>query len=190
MVAEDRSVPGPGTAGRVSGMSGRTHLWIAALLLALGCLVAASRAGADGLPQPSDEVLLTVKGSVSNTNVSGEARFDRKMLEALGTKTLVTGTPWHRKGTVFEGVPADRLMEAVGAQGSTAWAIAANDYRIQIPLSDFTNFDVILAMRINRKELTLRTKGPIWLVYPDSVDLPKGERAERMIWQLVELRIE
>ena len=81
-------------------------------------------------------------------------------------------------------------MKAAGAEGSTALAIAANDYRIEIPVSDFAKYDVMLAMRINGEELTLRTKGPIWLIYPESVDLPESERAERMIWQLIELRVE
>jgi len=190
MVADDQSVPGPGGAGRVSGESGRTHLGIVLLLSVLGCFLLAPRAGADGLPQPTDDVLLTVKGSVTNTNVDGEARFDREMLEALGVTTLVTATPWHKQGTVFDGVPAARLMKAAGAEGSTALAIAANDYRIEIPVSDFAKYDVMLAMRINGEELTLRTKGPIWLIYPESVDLPESERAERMIWQLIELRVE
>jgi len=147
-----------------------------------------SRAGA--LPVPTGEVLLVVTGNIGNTNVGGEARFDRQMLEALGTSRLVTRTPWHPDGNVFEGVRADRLLKAVEARGEAVRATAANDYRVTIPLSDFAAHDVLLAMRIDGRDLTLRTKGPIWVIYPDDADLPEGERSERMIWQLVQFDVE
>lgn len=147
-------------------------------------------ARADPLPAPTGDVLLVVTGNIGNTNADGEARFDRRMLMALGMTRLVTKTPWHKKGTVFEGIRADRLMEAVKARGEAVRATAANDYRVTIPMSDFAAHNVLLAMRIDEQDLTLRTKGPLWVIYPEESDLPVGERSERMIWQLVELRVE
>ena len=142
------------------------------------------------LPPPEGRVLLIVKGSIANTNVDGEAHFDRELLESLGITRLTTRTPWHGEGTVFSGVPARALMRGVGATGGTAVARAANDYKVSIPLTDFTAYDVLLATHIDGEQLTLRTKGPIWLIYPAGTDLPKPVRQERMIWQLTEFRIE
>ncbi len=81
-------------------------------------------------------------------------------------------------------------MEAVGANGTSVTALAANDYKVTIPMADFSRYDVLLATHINGEELRLRTKGPIWMIYPDSVDLPPLVRQERMIWQLTELRVD
>lgn len=161
---------------------------LAAAILAAVTQGTETRAGS--LPQPTGEVLLVVTGNIGNTNVGGEARFDRQMLESLGTTQLVTRTPWHSQRTVFEGVRADRLMGAVEARGEAVHATAANDYRVTIPLSDFAAHNVLLAMRIDNQDLTLRTKGPIWMIYPDDAELPDGERSERMIWQLVQFNVE
>lgn len=179
----------------VSGGHGRPRCrkWVAraglaALLMAVMAGILDARA--DSLPAPTGEVLLTVTGKIGNTNADGEARFDREMLMALGMTRLVTQTPWHAKGTVFEGVRADRLMQAVQARGEAVRATAANDYRVTIPMTDFSDHNVLLAMRIGGQDLTLRTKGPLWVIYPEESDMPLGERSERMIWQLVELRVE
>ena len=47
---------------------------------------------ADALPRPTASVLLTVSGSIANTNAGKEAKFDRAMLEKLGVRTLRTST--------------------------------------------------------------------------------------------------
>jgi hypothetical protein len=142
------------------------------------------------LPAPKGKVLLVVKGAITRTNLKDEARFDRAALESLGVTKLVTTTAWHEKKTLFEGVLARKLMQAVGATGKTVTAIAANDYRVTIPIEDFTKYDVLLATHIDGEELRLRTKGPIWVIYPDGTDLAPLVRQERMIWQLIELDIE
>ena len=150
----------------------------------------ASPAGAGQLASPTGEVLLIVEGEIGNTNNGGEAHFDREMLRALGMTEIVTGTPWHEKEAVFEGVLARRVMEAVGARGTKARAIAANDYKVWLPLTDFTDYDILLAMHIDGEALRLRTKGPIWLIYPEGTGLPANARSERMIWQLLRLHIQ
>lgn len=142
------------------------------------------------LTTPTGEVLLIVGGDIQNTNMDGEAHFDRDMLRALGMTETVTRTPWHEKGTVFEGVLARRVMEAAGAKGTTVWATAANDYKVSMPFGDFTAYDILLAMSIDGEALRLRTKGPIWVIYPEETDLPSHSREERMIWQLVKLHVE
>lgn len=159
-------------------------------LFIVAALLIAAPAKADGLNPPKGDVLLVVTGLIANTNVGAEAHFDRELLESLGVVKITTRTAWHKDGAVFEGVTARRVMEVVGAAGATARAVAANDYAVRIPLSDFNAFDVLLATRIDGEALRLRTKGPIWLIYPEGVDLPEPIRQERMIWQLVEFRIE
>ena len=149
-----------------------------------------SPARADQLAPPTGEVLLIVGGEIENTNIGDEAHFDREMLRALGMTEIVARTPWHEKDTVFEGVLARRVMEAVGARGTSVRAIAANDYKVSLPLEDFTGYDILFAMYIDGEALQLRTKGPIWVIYPEGTDLPSHAREERMIWQLVKLHVE
>jgi hypothetical protein len=145
-----------------------------------------SSARAAELAKPTGPVILVVTGAISVTNAPGKAEFDQKMLEALGSGTVTTSTDWTDGTPVFEGVPARKLLEAVGAHGKTLSAIALNDYAVDIPADDFTNYPVLLAMRMNGQALTPRDKGPIWIVYPrdDHPELKDPKINDRWIWQL------
>src|SRR3546814_13768953 len=90
-------------------------------------------ARAETLPQPQGEVLLTVAGQITTTNVDGKAVFDRAMLEELGGTVIETSTAWTEGVSRFEGVLLKTLMERVGASGDPALTIAINDSKVEIP---------------------------------------------------------
>ena len=167
-------------------------------MLAFGCWLALggwlalpASARARSLAEPVGPVLLTVSGAITNTNAPGEARFDRAMLEALGRASLTTHTNWHDGPATFEGIPFADLLAAVGAQGTVIDALALNDYRATIPVSDLTRYTVFLAMKENGAVLTVRDRGPLWIVYAQSAS-EVGRTAQvqdRMVWQLSRLTI-
>ena len=146
---------------------------------------------ADMLSRPTGAVLLTVSGSISNTNVGKEARFDRAMLEKLGVRTLRTSTTWTTGVKAFEGVLARDVMNAVGAKGTEIRAIALNDYAVTIPMEDFERYDVLLAFRMDGQDLTARDKGPLWVVYPRDAhrELNDSKFDARWAWQLKRLDV-
>lgn len=67
--------------------------------------------------------------------------------------------------------------------------VAANDYYVDIPTSDFFDYDVILAMEADGKPLSRRDKGPLWLMYPisDHAALRQPVYLSRLIWQVVRI---
>lgn len=149
-------------------------------------------APAEPLPSPSGPVILTIEGKIEHTNAPGAAEFDLESLEQLGLTELRTWTPWTDGEAAFEGVPAQRLMEVVGAAGTTVHAKALNDFESSIPLDDFERYPVLLATRVDGQPLEVRDKGPIWIVYPWSEepeldDLPTRRKS---VWQLRSLRVE
>lgn len=152
-------------------------------LLLIGLTPSASRAA---LAEPSGRILLSVTGRIAETNQEGRAEFDRQMLEALGTVTLRTWTPWTDGVVEFEGVPAARVLDAVGAAGSVLRAIASNDYSTEIPLEELRKYPAILAMRMNGERLRLRDKGPLWIVMPwtDHPELDNQASRHWSVWQL------
>lgn len=113
-------------------------------LLAAGLAV---RPAAASLATPQDAPILTISGRISVRNDGNVARFDRPMLEALGTRGFVTSTPWYKGTTRFDGVPMRTLLRAVGASGERIVALALNDYSTEIPAADFEQYDVLLALR-------------------------------------------
>ncbi len=164
-----------------------------ALLSAFLLLLAGSLAlAADPLPEPQGPVILVVTGNISVKNSDKGAEFDRDMLYALGPTEIRTTTTWTDGVQVFEGVLARKVFERVGAQGTTVMATALNDYTAPIPMEDFQNYDVLLAMKMNGEEMKVSDKGPIWIVYPrdDQPVLQDTLYNERWVWQLKGLGVE
>ncbi len=141
------------------------------------------------LPTPTGRVILTVSGKIGVTNEGETARFDRAMLEAIGLASFTTATPWYDGPVTFEGVPMTRLLQRLGAQGETVQAVALNDYSTDIPVADFSQHGVLLALKRDGNYLTVRDKGPLFIVYPyDSDPALKSPRYYgRSAWQVARL---
>lgn len=144
------------------------------------------------LDAPKGKVVLTVKGKLGATNKGSAAVFDMAMLQALPQKTFTTMTPWEKTPVKFSGPLLRDVLSAVKAQGSTLKAVALNDYKITIPMDDSRQFDVVLAHRMNDQPIPVRTKGPLFIVYPFDSNpvLQNATYYERAIWQLGALEIE
>ena len=160
-------------------------------LLSAGALFLAVPAVAGPLPVPEGDVVLTVTGRIAETNGTDAAHFDLAMLQAMGPVRIETTTIWTEGVQVFEGIPLARLIEEVGADGSVIAASALNDYTIEIPLSDVVPDGPILAFAQNGEPLSVRDKGPLWVVYP--YDMKADYQSEviysRSIWQVKRMEI-
>ena len=163
--------------------------WIFATMVVA---VSSTVASAGTLPQPDGRVVLTVTGSITNTNDGGAAEFDMAMLESLPTIAVETTTPWTEGVTKFEGVLVRDVLAQAGANGVLVNAVALNDYRFEIPVSDFNKYPVILAYKTDNKQLRIRDKGPLWIVYPlDGYEELRNEQTHsKMVWQLRRLVIQ
>ncbi|WP_062763252.1 molybdopterin-dependent oxidoreductase [Falsirhodobacter sp. alg1] len=145
---------------------------------------------AEELPAPAGEVLLTVSGQITNTNVGDTAQFDRAALEAMGMVDIVTKSPWYDDRMTFTGVPVSVLLEKVGAHGTQMTVTALNDYEVKIPLED-ADTGVILAMKLNGRDMSVREKGPIFIIYPysSSERLRAQTYYARSSWQVSRIEI-
>lgn len=146
---------------------------------------------AEDLPAPTSRPILSVSGKIKLSNSNEQARFDLAMLDTLAQHSIKTETPWYDQPRTFSGPLARDLLKKIGAQGVSVKATALNDYAIDIPISDFYEYDVVLATRIDGKTLSVREKGPIFVIYPfDQVPETKNEVIyQRCIWQLNRLEV-
>ena len=160
---------------------------LAALAAAMFLALAGTAARGADLPEPAGEVILTV------SDASGEhvARFDHAMLEALPQASVVTTTDWTDGQHTFTGPLARDVLAAAGVSGTTVDAGALNDYHVTMPAADFAEWDVILAMTIDGEVLSVRDKGPLWIVYPrdEHPELALPEINSRWVWQLQSLTL-
>jgi hypothetical protein len=71
---------------------------LASLVLGSAGLAAAGRAG---VASAAERPLLTVMGKIKTPDGAASLRFDRADLEALGTASFVTKTPWYPRAIQF-----------------------------------------------------------------------------------------
>lgn len=138
------------------------------------------------LAVPQGPVILTVAGEIAAENGGGDARFDRDMLAELGTQTIHTTTIWTEGEQTFTGVPLVALLRALEVEDGTLRAVAINDYAVEIPVSDAVEGGPILAWERNGRPMSVRDKGPLWIIYPfdDNPAYRTEVTYSRSIWQL------
>ena len=170
----------------------RLHKWMQAsiVLVSIVSLVNIfAIGGASALDQPNGQVVLTVTGTLSETNqnapdeldegffdfhkrdVGRAGAFDIGMLEALGTiSVMVSYHKWPAK-VRLEGPRLDDVLNAVGAPKGTITAIGLDGYTVVISPEELAAQNWILAIKRDGKYLGIGGRGPTWLVY----DPPDGK---------------
>ena len=141
---------------------------------------------------PQGAVILTISGKIGIKNSADAALFDAALLDALPQHSFVSTTPWLKNPATFTGPLLKDVLQALKAQGTNLKALALNDYKVDIPLDDAFKFDVILTRKVDGKVLTVREKGPIFMMYPFErfPQLKTDIYYSRCVWQLKSLRVE
>lgn len=114
----------------------------------------------------------------------------------LPQHTLDTHTAWteglqHFDGVLLRDVLAKAGLNADNVGDKMLEALALNDYQVDIPAQDAFKYDVLIARKVNGKELSRRDKGPFWIVYPrdQHPELSDLRYDHRWAWQLKQLKI-
>ena len=156
---------------------------LAVLALSLG-----SPALANPLPPPEGRVILTI----SEPGAADQARFDLALIDTLPQRETETTTPWHEGPQSFSGPLLSDLMAAAGLSGSALRVIAINDYAATIPWADIETIPVILAVRHNGATMSVRDKGPLFVIYPfdEQPELRDEVYFSRSVWQVDRIEVE
>ena len=147
---------------------------------------------AAALQPATGKVVLSIAGNVGEKNSATAALFDMEMLQKLPQHSFTTLTPWDKQPIKFTGPFLRDVLAAVKASGTTIKAMALNDYQTSIPADDAQKFDVILAYKMNDADIPVRTKGPLFIVYPYDTksELRSTVYYERSAGQLKSMTIE
>jgi hypothetical protein len=133
--------------------------------------------------------LLSVSGAALSGAPRGRVEFDMADLERFAQRRIVTTTPWYSSAREFTGPLMRDVLAAAGlppAKDGQARCTALNDYRVDIPLNDIRKYDVIVARLLDGKAMSVREKGPLFVMYPfdDQPELRTSLNLARCIWQL------
>jgi hypothetical protein len=158
---------------------------IAALCLMIG------PARADSLGTPTGPVVLTVSGLDEASFPGGEVLFDIDMLRALGMIEIETSSIWTEGKHVYTGVLLKALVETLKIDTDLLKLIALNDYAVEFPTLEAYEDGPILAYWFDGAPMSVRDKGPVWLIYPYDSDAQyrTDTTFARSIWQLDRIEV-
>lgn len=134
----------------------------------------------------ADETVLSVYPEGVKTPIV----WDLAQLRALPPIEIETTTPFTDGPQRFVGVSLRQLLGEVNDTAILSLR-AVNDYEVAIPVAEINQQFPIIAYLRNGSEMSVRDKGPLWVIYPfDSQPEYQNESTfSRSIWQLVEIRV-
>lgn len=147
--------------------------------LALSMLMAAQALAAGSL----FEVI-----SPTGTIAIGEKDYRAIGEQEISTRVLTLGEEKRR----VSGILGRDFLAYVKSKGKTISIVAHDGYTMTIPVSDLLRYDVILANRIDGNALSVRSGGPVWLIYPvsDHHELDDTIYESRSVWQIKQITVD
>ena len=163
------------------------------LALLLGGAHAGTQAAEGSRPAaaPPTQFKLRIDGAIVAPNASPVVELDGAALRALPQKTVTTHTPWHDGAVSFSGPRLWDVLAPLKPGGKTLHITALNDYSVDIPLSDLPRYQPVLAWQLNGKAISVRDKGPLFLIYPFDAypELHNQLYYGRSIWQIKRITV-
>jgi len=161
------------------------------LALVLVCFGGLYSAPSVALEPATGKVLLTISGNIKNTNAGDEAHIDQAILDSLPVTRFKTATEWDDGVIEFEGVTVKHLLEHIGAGGAKFTALAIDGYEVEFMGVDVDTYPVLIAYKQDGKPLTVRTLGPLRIMFPydDHPELHTQANLTLSVWQLINMRV-
>ena len=71
------------------------------------------------------------------------------------------------------------------------YAVALNNYKVEIPIDDASRYAVLLATRLDGEPMSVRDKGPLLVIYPFDAhpELRSAVYYSRSAWQLRSIEV-
>lgn len=137
---------------------------------------------------------ISIDGKIRKTNSGNVFILSKEYFDNMKKSQIKTTTSWTKKDhrVNFEGVKVKDILNEVGAFGSTLRMHALNDYWVDIPVSDVDKYDIILANKMDGKNLKVRDFGPYFVIYPvdkNPDELNKPIYLSRFIWQVDKITV-
>lgn len=135
--------------------------------------------------------MLTITGAITQKNTAQGLVLDLDTLLSFKQHTVKTTTIWTDGTSSFTGPLVRDVLSAAGNSAKFFSAVAINEYSVEVPVADTVKYPVIFALQKDGKTLSVREKGPIWIIYPWSSTeaLNQDKYYSRSIWQLIRINL-
>jgi hypothetical protein len=127
------------------------------------------------------------------TTAEASESFTLEELLSMPQTTIVTKNDYVDEAAAFQGPSLRSILEEMDIAGDATLKMQAlNDYSLIVPARDAFEYEVILAVLREGEPMSVREKGPIWVIYPmDSYpELQDDVYNDRLVWQLKSISVE
>ncbi len=145
------------------------------------------------IPEPTEQVILTVTGLIGTTNQEDTIVMDLPTIEAVGLVEYDVVDPAIDEQVIFTGPLMSDLLDVwqVPDEATTLSIVALNDYSIDVSIADMRQYPVIFAIQANGAYIPIAERGPSMLVFPyDDYDFDPLIYDAQWIWQIASIDIQ
>ncbi|MDF2232315.1 hypothetical protein P2H44_07075 [Albimonas sp. CAU 1670] len=169
----------------LSAAAARLAAWATLVAAPAGVIAVAAVAALASPPAAASslDLSVTVRPAGREAQVQSIAMSD---LAAMPQQEVRAVTPWTEGVVVFEGVPFADLAARVGVSEGPVALIALNAYQITLDAAQVIRDGGVLALKMDGRTMSVRDKGPIWLVFPSEArpELAATDNTHMWIWQV------
>lgn len=144
------------------------------------------------IPEPAgnlDQVLIVQADPSTNCGVK-ELILSAKQLEELPQKTFKTMHTWAPIAQEFSGPLLADVLKLACPNVRDIYLRSLDQYSVMVNFPTVAKYEPIVALKINGQSLTIRERGPLWLmVNTDGYKIPTRSLDNMLVWQLYYIRI-
>ncbi|WP_150522911.1 molybdopterin-dependent oxidoreductase [Roseibium sediminis] len=128
------------------------------------------------------------------------------LITADGTSTDVTDKTFEEIGyteiktrlvgeadtvSTVRGVLFSALLDHYGVDAETVQVTGLDGYMAELPVDELKQYPVVIATEVDGNRLSVRSKGPGWVVYPftDHPEIDDQLREARCVWQVRDIAV-
>jgi len=121
-----------------------------------------------------------------------DEKYTLKQLQQLPQHDIETIIPWTNETHRYRGPYLEDVFTLANVKGEWLTMYALDHYQISVNFKKIKKYKPILALQVDGKLLTIRSKGPIWLIFPmsDYEELNAAIYHDYMVWQLLKISVE
>jgi hypothetical protein len=126
------------------------------------------------------------------TNGNESTVLDWSDLESLPQATIKTASPYFEGEVEFSGPTLRSVINQIDAsEKKKITFIALNNYRVSGDITKLLSMDAIVATRQDGKTMSIRQRGPFWVMLPlsDRPELDHEDFHRFMVWQLDQIKL-
>lgn len=140
----------------------------------------------------SGSVLASDRAVLAFTNNGQTQHWTLSEIIDKADMNVITKTPWTDGLVTFRGVSSRQLLALVDKPKADIKVTALNDYWAVIPYEDIVKYNPIFAVMQNQQTMSIRDKGPIWVIYPltQHNELNNEVLHSRMVWQVASIELQ